>query len=292
MSELKIRQIPFQFDDVPFIWNPEQPAFSAMMNMISMMAIGLEKYFCRAMADAEEVIRDDAVREEARLFRTQEAIHSQAHKLHIGALIRRYPGLRETLDASIASYDALYELHPLRYHLGYAGGLEAIFTPFFRMLIDHRDILFAGGDARVASLMLWHFCEEIEHRSSAITVFNAVVGSPLYRLRSTSAWRRHGAEIARLIYQGFRDHVTDVPFEVYKGGPLKDIPRSAKMVSAFGILESQAPWHRPQRARLPAYYAEWKASYERGEDMRLAFGRIPDSVAFADPGAGNLNPRS
>jgi hypothetical protein len=278
MSDLQIRHIPFEFDDVPFIWNPEQPAFSAMMNMISMMAIGLEKYFCRAMADAEEVIRDEAVREEARLFRMQEAIHSQAHKLHIAALVRRYPGLRETLDASIASYDALYEKHPLKYHLGYAGGLEAIFTPLFRMLIEHRRTLFAGGDARVASLLLWHFCEEIEHRSSALTVFNEVVGSPLYRLKGTGAWRRHGAEIAKLIYDGFRAHVPDVPHEVYKQPPLKDVPRGAKLLSTLGILESQAPWHRPQKARLPAYYAEWRAAFERGEDMRLAYGRQPATL--------------
>ena len=54
---------------------------------------------------------DDELSEEARLFRMQEAIHSQAHKLHVAALIERYPGLRETLDASVANYDALYEAH-------------------------------------------------------------------------------------------------------------------------------------------------------------------------------------
>jgi predicted metal-dependent hydrolase len=280
MSDLQIRHIPFDFEGVDFIWNPEQPGFSAFMNMISMMAIGLEKYFCRAMADAEAVIRDEAVRQEARLFRMQEAIHSQAHKLHIGALIKRYPGLKETLDASIASYDALYEHHPLRFHLGYAGGLEAIFTPLFRMLIEHRQTLFSGGDARVASLMLWHFCEEIEHRSSALTVFNEVVGSPLYRLRGTGAWRRHGAEIAKLIYGGFKAHVPDAPHAIYKQDPLKDVPRGAKILSSLGILESQAPWHRPQKARLPAYYAQWRERYERGEDMRLAYGRIPGNVVF------------
>lgn len=272
MSKLQIRRIPFEFEGIDFIWNPQQPGFSALMNMISVMAIGLEKYFCHAMADAEEVIRDETVREEARLFRMQEAIHSQAHKLHVAALIKRYPGLREIVDTSIASYDELYEKHELRFHLGYAGGLEAIFTPLFRMLIDHRDKLFAGGDARVASLFLWHFCEEIEHRSSALTVFNAVVGSPLYRLRHTAAWRKHSASIAKLIYDGFKTHVPDVPHEVYRQNPFKDVPRGARIASAIGILESQAPWHRPQRARLPDYYGQWRAAYDRGDDMRLAYG--------------------
>jgi predicted metal-dependent hydrolase len=279
MSDLQIRRIPFAFEGVDFIWNPAQPSFSAFMNMISFMAIGLEKYFCRAIAQAETQIRDPKVLEEARLFRMQEAIHSQAHKLHAAALIERYPGLRETLDRSIASYDALYEAHDLRFHLGYAGGLEAIFTPLFKMLIDQRERLFAEGDARVASLLLWHFCEEIEHRSSALTVFNAVVGDPLYRLRNTRAWQRHGALVARILYDGFKTHVTDVAPEVYAGKPLKDVPRLAQLVSALGILESQAPWHRPERARLPAYYRQWRDSYERGDDMRLAYGRPPTTCA-------------
>jgi hypothetical protein len=279
MSDLQIRRIPFEFDDIDFLWNPEQPAFSAMMNMISVMAIGLEKYFCRAMADAEPLIKNKAVLEEARLFKTQEAIHAQAHKLHVGALIKRYPGLRQTLDETIASYDAVYEAHPLNYHLGYAGGLEAIFTPLFKMLIDHRDKLFAGGDARVASLFLWHFCEEIEHRSSALTVFNEVVGSSLYRMKNFRAWYNHGGTVAKLIYAGFKAHVPDVPHETYTQSPMKDVPRLAKMISSIGILESQAPWHRPARASLPAYYAEWRAGFERGDDMRIAYGRLPLGLA-------------
>jgi hypothetical protein len=35
MSDLKIRKIPFRFDDVEFIWNPANPAFSVYMNNIS-----------------------------------------------------------------------------------------------------------------------------------------------------------------------------------------------------------------------------------------------------------------
>lgn len=34
---------------------------------------------------------------------------------------------------------------------------------------------FAPGDARVASLFMWHFVEEIEHRSSAPILYDAVV---------------------------------------------------------------------------------------------------------------------
>jgi hypothetical protein len=245
------------------------------MNIISFMVIGLEKYFCRAVADAEARIRDPAILEEARLFRIQEAVHSQAHKLHVSALIKKYPGLKAAVDLAVESFDALYEQHDLRFHLAYAGGLEASFTPSFKLLIDHRDTLFAGGDARVASLFLWHFCEEIEHRSSAITVYNHLYGDHLYRLANVRAFYKHSRRLGEALRAEFQKHVPNVPAEAYADKPLKAVPGQAKLRSLFGILASQMPWHDPEHAALPDYYAEWRRRYEAGEDMRLTYGVLP-----------------
>ena len=137
----------------------------------------------RITKDADTHITDPAVRVEARLFVQQEAVHSKAHHRHVKALVARHPGLQAAVDSVVAQYDELYERRDLRYHLAYAAALEGTFTPVFGALIDHRASLFADSDARVASLCLWHFCEEIEHRSSAVTVYNHVVGDHPYRLR-------------------------------------------------------------------------------------------------------------
>jgi hypothetical protein len=272
MGELKVRRIPFEFDGVEFIWNPTNPAFSVMTNLISFLAIGLEKYFCQVMADADSLIRDPEVLKEARLFKIQEAIHAQAHRRHVEALIARYPGLQETLDKTIACYDALYEEKDLKYHLAYAGGLEATFTPTFKQFLDNREILFAGGEARVASLFLWHFSEEIEHRNSAISVFNDVVGSSLYRLRHVRGCYLHSTGCGKMIREGFKQHVPDVPPEAYTTSPLKDVPKRDQRRVALGILASQLPWYNHDRQPLPRYYDEWCARYDNGEDMTLTYG--------------------
>ncbi len=57
MSHLQVRRIPFTFEGVEFIWNPSNPGFAILMNMISFMVIGLEKYMCLAMRDAEPLIQ-------------------------------------------------------------------------------------------------------------------------------------------------------------------------------------------------------------------------------------------
>ena len=54
------------------------------------------------------------------------------------------------------------------------------------MMLDNEETLFRPGDDRVASLFLWHFVEEVEHRSSALVIYDAVVGKPWYRIRASA----------------------------------------------------------------------------------------------------------
>ena len=276
MSDLKLRKIPFAFDDAAFIWNPVDPGFSVMMNKISFLAVGFEKYICRAIQDAEPRITDPEVLAEAKAFRAQESIHSLAHKKHLKALIRRYPGLQDTLDKVVASYDELYEAHPLEFHLGYVGGLESVFTPFFKLLIDHRDRLFAGGDARVASLFLWHFCEEIEHRSSGLIVYDHVVGRYFYRIRNYRRYMAHSAGLFKMMGEEFARHVDDVPAAILARNKSDQALRfKARMQSLAGVLAAQLPWHNPVNEPLPDYFAEWIDRYDRGEDMTRTYGSMP-----------------
>lgn len=266
MNDLVLRKIPFNFDNVDFIWNPDNLPFSIMMNAVTFQAIGFERYMCRAMRDAEQAITDPAVLEEARIFRAQESVHSLSHRQHVKALVARYPGLQEVLDDSIASFDKIYESEDLHFHLAYAANIEATFTPLFGTIIEHRDVLFGGGDPRISALMLWHFCEEIEHRSSALTIYNHVVRSRWYRTRQFRKVFRHIASDAVRIREGFRKHIPEVPQSAQKGA-FQRIPTASKVSMIAGIIESQMPWHNPSRGRVPAFYKTWRDRYEQGEDM-------------------------
>ena len=273
MSDLVVRQIDFDVDQAKFIWNPANPSFSVLMNQITFFVVGFEKYMCCVMRDAEAQITDAAVMEEARAFRQQEAIHAQKHMRHARALIAQYPALQGVLDKVLASYDDVYNTHPLEYHLAYAGGLEAIFTPFFKMILDHRAVLFEEGDAQVASLFVWHFCEEIEHRSSAYDVYNHVVGSHWYRIRNTGAFQKHTRDLFDMIKNEFELLVTDVPENAYTDNPFARIPIWAQLRSAVGVLASQFPWHDSVNQPLPDYYHEWLGHWQSGADVSQIVGK-------------------
>ena len=275
MSSLEVRKFDWDFEGVPFIWNPEQPRFSVLMNQITFVIVSFERHIAKSMIAAHSRITDDAVATEARLFRQQESVHAVAHTQHARALLAQYPGLQSVIDKAQQSYDELWESEPLEYHLAYAGGLEAIFTPFFKMILDNRAILFSGGDARLASMLLWHFCEEIEHRSSALKVYDHVVGDYWYRIKNTRKFQAHAGSLFEMAIEEFKKHVPDVPHDVYEGNPFADVPRLATMRSAVGILSSQLPWHDPTHQPLPNYYDEWLVRWKAGDDVTQLYGRRP-----------------
>ncbi|WP_109526495.1 MULTISPECIES: metal-dependent hydrolase [Nocardia] len=296
MSDLEIRTLEFDLDgEIPFRWNDSNPAFSMQMNAVSIIAIGFEKFIVAAVREAIPLITDSEAKSEARAFLEQEAQHSMAHRRHLTALIRTYPGLQETLEGAIALFDELTATESLQFRLAYIADLEATFTPFFKLLLDHDDKLFRPGDDRVASLLLWHFVEEVEHRSSGLIVYNAMVPSKTYRTRVLPRVVGHVAKVNAVIEDGFNRHVpasergvdarvlhdaADRPLLWWQRlasrfpgvvkrpvGPLDVLPLGDKLISFTRILLSQTPGHDPVHQPLPAFAERWFAHYESGGDV-------------------------
>jgi predicted metal-dependent hydrolase len=299
MTDLQIRKIDFTFDDtVPFQWLPSHPKFGLMANAISIMAIAFEKFIVTTTRAAIPLIDDPAAAEEAEAFLRQEAQHAKNHRRHVAALVRRHPGLQETVDEAIASFDRLVQTKSLEYRLAYTADLESTFTPIFKVMLDHEDVLFRPGDERVASLFLWHFVEEVEHRSSALVVCDAVVKSRYYRTRQTRSVFRHVMQVYRDILTGFDKHVPEAdrraeyrnvsPDGVRREEVLARLPLRASwrarlgmfppstfapasnremLVLAYRLLLSQVPHHRPAREPLPRFAGTWFERYAAGCDV-------------------------
>jgi len=293
MSDLTVRSPKFPIDEtVPFQWQPANPSFGLFGNVFTFLAIAFERYIVSATRQAESRFTNPAVAEEADLFVRQEAQHARAHRAHAKAMIAQYPGLEGTYAAANAAYDELLEREDVEFHLAYVACLEATFTPLFKMILDHRHQLFEGSDERVGTLLLWHFVEEIEHRSSALIIHHDVTPDRLYRVRRAPKVFDHVARIYKLVLAGFEEHV-----------PLKDRLISTKLVSPSGLYLSelrdrfrlggtadypsllsavpgrdlrtmlwretkgQMPRHDPSHEPLPAWVEDWHAAYDAGDDV-------------------------
>ncbi len=298
MSDLEIRKIPFDFEteDVPFVWNPENPEFAIMCNAIGILAIAFEKFVVATMATAMPMITDPEILDEARDFTRQEGQHSRMHRKHIAALVKRYPGVQDTLDEAVASFDHLLATKPIEFNLAYTADLEATFTAIFKLFLDHHETLYKPGDDRVASLFMWHFVEEVEHRSSALYIYRDIVGSEAYRFRKFPEIGAHVVGVLNASLRSFaevipaEDQVIDIgrvlPSRMWLreiGVRLPFVNRLVKRsshVTAFqcastfemavmlkGLIGSQIPGHDPTHQPLPAFADEWHEGYRAGVDV-------------------------
>jgi len=160
--------------------------------------------------------------------------------------------------------------------------------------------MFRPGDDRVASLLLWHMVEEVEHRSSALIIYNAVVGRRLYRLRILPSVVRHIMGTLVPIYvDGVNTHVPEkdrvldlrvmsVSWRIREqlrslmsrngsGGNLtppmlKAVDRKDKRQALRGLTLSQNPYFDPADEALPSFAGEWFDRYERGDDVTHWYG--------------------
>lgn len=307
MTDLVVRKIPWEFGaEVPFRWQPANPNFGIFCNAFTFIAVPFEKYIIAALRQAQDRLDEDAgIAAEAEAFLRQEAQHAAAHRKHMLALIERYPELEQCYLDTTASYDRLLAEHPVEFHAAYIANLEATFTPLFKVFLDNRQSLFGGGDQRVASLMMWHFVEEIEHRSSGLLLYRHLCPDPRYRTRQFLATFRHTAQIAADIAGAFDEHipfadrgasaaalmspallVDELRFRGPGGGRRRNrqagaatlfhaVPTTDLMKMLWRLALSQLPNHDPADQPLPSWAATWMREYARGVDMTRFFGDPP-----------------
>lgn len=295
MTDLVVRKMSFRFDGtVPFMWQPANPHFAIFCNAFTFIAVPFEKYIIAALRAAQDRLNDDpGIGAEADAFLRQEAQHAAAHRKHMLALIEQYPGLEQCYEQTTASFNDLIAAHPVEFHAAYIANLEATFTPMFKVILDHRDSLFTGGDPRVAALMMWHFVEEIEHRSSGLRLYRHLMPDPWYRVKQVRQTFRHTGFVANTVAKAFDEHIplrergtsaervmadalrSEFRYRVGKKTekPVFHAVRTADLVRMLWRLAlSQTPQHDPADQPLPKWAATWMAEYERGTDMTVFSG--------------------
>ena len=248
MSTLTVRRVSFDFAGVDFHWHPSA-ALSAIGNATSFGAVAFERMVCRTVKEALPLIEDEALAQDARDFIAQEAMHSAAHRLHVRALVEAHPELADTTERVQGLCDALFEGRPLKARLGFAAVLEGVLPAVGRHMVEARGTLFSGADERVSALLLWHFCEEIEHEVTAVQ---------LYRHLYPRSWRaariplalQFVARFTRLMEQEFDGHApARKRRERWRYDP--EWGRMAKMLKRTAL--SPWPTHKPGEEAMP----EW-----------------------------------
>ncbi|EHQ58764.1 putative metal-dependent hydrolase [gamma proteobacterium HIMB55] len=280
--ELVVRKMPFEFpEDIDPHWNPTKVEWSHMVNGASLAMPFLEPYLIRTMRKALAKIEDPTLQQEVKHYMGQEGQHYQQHRRFNDILIAAgYEGLRDIEDQMRLEFAEFEKKRSLKFNLAYACGFESMALGLGHWLVKEREYLFGGSDSRVASLILWHFIEEVEHKNVAFDAYHAVYGNYFYRVFGTFYATLHVMKFSRRAYQLMlkKDGLW---------GKLSSRWKLLKVIMRFltamvpPMVVACIPGHHPSKVEDPQWYRDWLATYGQDEHSVVVLDTDNLKASFA-----------
>lgn len=288
---MTVRQVDFAYPPaMKAHWNPQRPEFSHIVNAASLAMPYLEPYLIKSMRAARAQIKDVALLADLDSYIRQEATHYKQHRLFNEQLKARGYVAIEAIEARLASeYTALETRRSLAFNLAYAEGFESMALAIGRMLIANREYLFGNSESGVASLVLWHFVEEIEHKNVTYDVFDHLHGNYFRRVHGLLFALFHIMGLTRSGYQALLKE--DGLWRNWRSR----LALGLVLVRIFSSLTPKflrilVPGYNPRQVGDPPWARLWARLYERDRAaLRLDTSRLdaaePIPLPAPHPGA-------
>jgi predicted metal-dependent hydrolase len=281
---MTVRRIGFRFPaSLGGIWNRQRPAFSHIVNAGSLAMPYLEPYLIDTMRQARAKLTDPALIADIDLYIGQEAAHYRQHQQFNKRLAELGYASVPRMEAVLkADYQRFARERSFAFNLAYAEGFEAMALAIGHMLVADRDYLFRDGEAAVGSLILWHFVEEIEHKSATYDIFAALDGRYIWRIygllyatihimaRTRQGYAAMMAEDG--LWANWRQRLALYRLLLRIGGRL--LPR---------LLRIMVPGYDPRRVADPAWVVAWWQQFAAGDGnmAELDMARIGEARPVA-----------
>jgi len=287
-ERMTVRQVPFEFqpgsEQARTTWHPDKPEFAHIVNSASLAMPYLEPYLIRTMREARSMISDDKLKQELDLYIRQEATHYKQHKKFNDTLTAQgYASVADHEAILGDDYAKLEQNRSLKFNLAYAEGFESMALAIGQMLIEDREYLFSDSESAVASLVLWHFVEEIEHKNVAFDVFDHIYGS--------YGWRMFGlfyatGHIFWRTGQGYRQLLREDGLWATFSSRWRLLKLLGRLIGNIlpKWLRIIRPGYHPCQIADPAWGQAWAEAFEKDEgDMaRLDTSRLSFDLPLAE----------
>lgn len=228
-------------------WNNDGVVASHFFNALSLFFPAGEKFFIHSVKCCSGNIKASALVAEVRKFVSQEASHSNVHRLYVAAMVQQ--GYKvEQLDIRMFSCP-LASVKP-HWRLSMTVAMEHFTASLSRSLLEYEAV---DGNPDLKKLWHWHACEELEHQSVAFDVYQEAVGTGVraYLLRVAGAIRVSWNFLPRLI----RNFASLIEQDTA-------LPKSMCYLKALGYV-----WGSPGVVRhlIPDFFSYLRPSYRSGE---------------------------
>jgi predicted metal-dependent hydrolase len=258
---LTARRVKLEYpEDLDPVWSRRLPEFACAANSVSLLMPYAEPYFVRSIRAALPQL-DGRLKATTEGYLRQESQHHRQHRRFNDLVADRFPRIPRLERWISGAYGWLGRTRSLRFNLAFAAGSETIAFALARWAEDHVGDFFDGADPVPATLFLWHLAEEVEHKTVAYDVYEAVDGS---RLRYAWAMTTSFVLLALFSTLGtllmlFGDHRGLRPVTYFR---LLRWSVSLAFVVLPDMVASAAPGHHPSDFSDPVWLTTWLRSFD------------------------------
>jgi predicted metal-dependent hydrolase len=176
---LPVRRPNFAFDDsIPRHWIADNALATHIFNGLQMLFPAGERFFIRSVKAVLAEVEDQSLCEQARAFSIQEAMHTREHEhwnLQLEAQGYRFRPFLKRFERMLG---LLSRYTPKSLQLAITAGTEH-YTALLGTIALTQPILRDQMHPLMEQLIVWHACEEVEHKAVAFDVMQAVgIGYP------------------------------------------------------------------------------------------------------------------
>jgi uncharacterized protein len=265
MTSLPERRIALRYpDDFDPAWSPRTPELAAAANSVSLIMPYAEPYFVRSARRALDQL-DEPLANQTEAYARQELAHHVQHRRFNQHVAARYRGVTRLESLMRRAYGWLDRTRSLRFNLAFAAGSETLAFSIARWTDRRSGTLLRGADPVAATLFLWHLAEEVEHKSAAYEVYEAVDGSRLRYLFATwlSVWLLLGFTVAGTLLQLHGERRLWNPVAWFR---LTVWAVSLSFEVLTNVVLSALPKHHPSQLADPTWLRAWLAQYDPQTD--------------------------
>ena len=176
---LTVRRVKFDYEDgrgFERYWHRGSPFTTNFYVVLSSVFPGGEAFFIESVRAVKDQVQDPELRKEVEIFCRQEGHHAHHHAL-FDRINRDHGFAVDTCHRVVEGvFRVVRRFFNDHHKLALTVALEHMTANASNYLLADPQVM-RGANPKVAALWFWHCAEELEHKSTAFDVFQAVGGS-------------------------------------------------------------------------------------------------------------------
>lgn len=164
-------------------WFANNAVLSLGTSLFSIYIPRGEKFFIKSVRYFEDQITDPDLKQKIKAFIQQEANHYQAHEVFNDSLNAKDIRVQREIEAAEKMFTFMEKWLPKKTQLGITVFAEHMTATGAKQMLKSPEVA-KHQDAEVRKLWEWHAVEEIEHKSVAFDVYEAIGCGYVHRMWS------------------------------------------------------------------------------------------------------------